>query len=141
MRRKDSFCGKFASCSAHASTSQTPEQIQQYHIMFSHSRYLTVAPKITLSTMCCSIKLFVDSVAENFLIQREINRCLNRLATSLTDACLLKTDYLHSIERKPEFSANSIDDCINTLQIISGHTSHLISLESRELCCWLVEET
>ena len=75
------------------------------------------------------------------MIRREINWYLNGLTTSLTDACLLKTDYLHSLERKPEFSVNSIDDCINTLQIISGHMSHLISLESIELCCWLVEET
>ena len=44
-------------------------------------------------------------------------------------------------KEKPEFSTISIDDCINTLQIISGHMSHLISLESRELCCWFVEET
>ena len=75
------------------------------------------------------------------MIKREINRCLNGLTTSLTDACPLKMDYLHSLERKPEFFKISIDDCINTLQIIFGHMSHLISLESRELCCWLVDET
>ena len=109
--------------------------------MFSHSRYLTFARKITLSTMCCGIKLLDWQCRKNSMIRREINRCLNGLTTSFTDDCLLKMNYSHSLKRKPEFSKISIDDCINTLQIISGHMSHLISLESIELCCWLVEET
>ena len=115
-------------------------QILSFHIMI----FFIFVRKITWSNGRGGIKLLDWQCRKKLhMIRREINwyltdwQLLWLMLAFWKWTCIWPT---RTPSKETQISTISIDECINTLQAIFEHTSHLISLESRELCCWLVEE-